>query len=488
MKNLRELFHALETHAQWVPSDIQETKVAAFIEALKDASVSEDQIRENLYPGRKSDSAFRELKRRVHLHLLNACLQWSLHYTFSHQHHQRLVELKQQLYLADFMHQLNYPEASAKIAMRCYKTAKSIHHYNYMQESLQIIRRYYSHREQVKKVLKCNQHIRLAMQKQRVEEFAVSKYEHILSLARTRSELDKQGLRLCKSYLLKLKKIPEKLTSPVFYIYYARLLNVYLDGGIHPDSEIRRLKNIWEKMGDFYLKNPQLMGPEQLTELSVNLARVYIFEREFDLGQKHLKYASIYLLDTNHDDWFRIKYTEILLLNWKGDLDESKKIMRSVMQSGRFSLLNEEMRQAWQLHDTYLQVISGEFRQASLQLPTLDDVFSFFRKDKKGSNVILYSLEIIWLLHQNNFEQALHKAESFHKYLRLHFLHAADKRLFHFSRLLENFIRNPGNPKSSLERKYKLLLEGEVQSFTSLRYEFVPLELVYQSIKENYQK
>lgn len=490
MNNIRELYHLVSTRGMLDSPSVNDPdhKIRRFIELLADDSFSEKDIRAQLYGAGENKTAYRELKRRVHALFLEKVFDLSREYRFPHTSTDQPVKLRRNLFLAHFLEKQGYRYAAFRIALSCYRRARSLYDIGMATDALQIMREYYSSVGKVSKVQRCNQLLRGYMERQRVANKAVSKFMLLQSALMYRSEMDEEMALLCRKYLLQLKKVNGKYSSPQFYVHYARLLNLYIDYSTQPETELERLRKTWEKLEQFYLKNPQVATPESLTEISFNLSRIYIYLGQYEKAEKLVRYVSIFLLDKDNMNWFRIKHVEFILLCRREQVQAAISLVDMVMASPLYEFADQRLKNLWKLHEIAAVFLSGKASKTRYtDTLVFTEAVRWFRKDKTGLNITIYILEILWLLACREYDTAMHKTDTFRKYLSLHDKGEDAKRLYAFMKLLENYARYHGVPKPSLEKKYLSRLEAEEASYKSLRYEFVPLPLAYHSLVTLYK-
>ena len=181
----------------------------------------------------------------------------------------------------------------------------------------------------------------------------------------------------------------------------------------------------------YMLSKPQMSPPSRFAEFALYKLENYILLRDYSNGKKAAAYCETHI-DKGMNLWFSFKEYEFLLMMQTMNFAEAHKIYLEVKMHQRFSSLPKHLQERWQIFGLHIQYVirsstvrsadateepfkksylirDKEFKSRLFDSPT-------YRKDKRGFNVAILTLNILVLLEENRLDLLLRQEEALSSY------------------------------------------------------------------------
>ncbi|MCB0641680.1 MAG: hypothetical protein KDC44_08570 [Phaeodactylibacter sp.] len=146
--------------------------------------------------------------------------------------------------------------------------------------------------------------------------------------------------------------------------------------------------------------------------------------REYDEG-KRIAEKSLKLLEAGTFNWFKCQELYFTLSLHTGNYQQALQIYDQVQRNKRFSFLPLNIQEIWTIYEAYLyylvEVEQMEFTQSKVKLKKfrlgkfLNEV-PIFSKDKRGLNIPILVIQILFLISRKKYDEAIDRIEAIEKY------------------------------------------------------------------------
>lgn len=143
----------------------------------------------------------------------------------------------------------------------------------------------------------------------------------------------------------------------------------------------------------------------------------------YDKG-KQVAERCLELVEGSSFNWFKFQENYFLLAMHSGHYQEAYDIFRQTTGNNRFSYLPEQIMEVWRIFEAYLHylitmekvVVVGEDAQGSFRLSKFLNDIPIYSKDKRGLNISILAIQILFLIQQQKYETAADRIDSARKY------------------------------------------------------------------------
>ena len=210
--------------------------------------------------------------------------------------------------------------------------------------------------------------------------------------------------------------------------------------------------------------------------------------REFAAG-KAVAEKCLARLKEGSFNWFKYYELYFLLAMHTGEYGEAYRVFTIVINHSRLRHLPQHAQEIWKIYEAHLHYLIASER---VTIPASDTRFTKFRlgrflnetpiysRDKRGLNVAILSIQILFLLQQQKFGRAIDKMEAIEKYCSRYLNQADTIRSYYFIKMLLSIAQGSFHrvaAENKAERYAKKLraipLEEANQNF---KIEIIPYE------------
>ena len=175
-----------------------------------------------------------------------------------------------------------------------------------------------------------------------------------------------------------------------------------------------------------------------------------------------LQLAERYLRDFHptSNNWFYFQEHHVLLALHAQRYDLARQLIGTVMANSGYLAQREAAQQRWDLYRSYVDLVvpparlpSARQRQLNQQMLVLPE----YSRDKRGHNVAIMVLQLLYFLRERNLEPVLLRLERLRKYQQRHLYEADMLRSRLFLRLLQVIVEKNFDADKAAERSKALL-------------------------------
>ena len=399
--------------------------------------------------------ALQKLQSRVQGKLLNQL------YFLDHSDQRHLVSRRYELECLDLLHKVSilYAERDFKLAerllLRCLRLAEAGEFTQYMVQAARMLRNLYGEQRKSAPYQKVTKTLLRAQQQLAWEDEAEQSQADIQLAVTSTVAARRKLLATMPARLAQLEALDRKVRSFGTYnaLYRARLTNEELQGHF---KEMIRVAAAAER----HLTDGKLN--ERRFDLRFNhFVAIYAYLRSRQ-PVRGLLLAERYLRDfhPSSNNWFYFQEHHVLLALHAGHYELAQQLLDTVAKNPAHMGQREAALQRWDLYRSYVnfvrpvpRVLSVRQRQVAQQMLLLPE----YSRDKRGHNVAILVLQVLYFLRERNLELVLLRLERLRKYQQRHLTEVSMLRSRLFLRLMQVIVDKNFDPKKAAERGQHLL-------------------------------
>ncbi len=249
-----------------------------------------------------------------------------------------------------------------------------------------------------------------------VEEFytdLISRYVNSKSTKMEVSEQAKVYYSIAKPYLEQCESFKVQLFGRLIHIFGYSSVNDYVTTA-----------RLCEEAVSFFDKKDYDSG-FALQVFYYNLITCYLQLREFEKGQAIIERCQK-LVETGSFNWFKLQELFFLLAMHTAHYEAAAQVLGIVMDDPRFETQSYQVTEIWKIYNAYTHFLIkiGKLPPESLpsQRNTRFKLGKFlnetpvFSKDKRGMNIPILIVQILYALAERDYQQCLDRMEGIEKY------------------------------------------------------------------------
>ncbi|WP_201977284.1 hypothetical protein [Hymenobacter rubidus] len=399
--------------------------------------------------------ALQKLQSRVRSKLLNHL------YFLDHSDPRHLVSRRYELECLDLLHKVSilYAEREYKLSelllQRCLRMAEKGEFTQYMVQCARMLRNLHAERQQVIPYKKAAKVLQRAQQVLAWEDEAEDLYTATqLALSGTVA-MRRAVLGVMPDRLAQLETLHRKAKSFTTYniVYRVRLAYEELQGNYQEIIRVtaaasRRLRDSKLNARRFDIRFNHFMS-------------IYAYLRSRQPVQG-LRLAEEYNRDfhPSSGNWFYFQEHYVLLALHAEQYERAQQLMEVITKNPAYLIQREAALQRWDLYRAYIEFVLPPPRVATarqrqmaqwvLQLPE-------YSRDKRGHNVAILVLQLLYFLRERNLEAVLVRLERLRKYQQRHLYEPTTLRSRLFLRLLQVIVEKNFDAAQAADRGKALL-------------------------------
>ncbi len=244
-------------------------------------------------------------------------------------------------------------------------------------------------------------------------------------------------------------------------------------------NDYKATNELCGKAIEFFESKPYVSKISLVTFLYQQLACL-IQLKEFEKG-KSIAEKCLSLITPGLINWFKAQELYFMLNMHCDDLQKAYLVLDSAMRHSRFRFQSEAIIETWKIYEAFIrflleidqiQALKGK-KPGNFRLSKFLNELPIFSKDKKGMNIPIMILNMLFMTIQGKHDDFIEKAESIRKYASRHLKTDHTERSETFIRMLLLLPANAFN-KEEVKSKATPLLE-ELKA--------IPLETANQSFE-----
>ncbi|MDP4230318.1 MAG: hypothetical protein Q8916_07950 [Bacteroidota bacterium] len=205
---------------------------------------------------------------------------------------------------------------------------------------------------------------------------------------------------------------------------------------------------------------PHLTIPAQFGEFALQKLSCYLNLKEFEKGKEAITRCSqLYAAGTNN--WFVFMELSFYLSMHTQHFKEAEVVFNEVTQHPRFAFQPEHKKENWKLLELYLRfALDSEHADQSQQSAAFDlkkflRAVPSYKADKRGYNVAILILHILYLLDNNDFGNIIGRMDALRTYRTRYLRSTSNKQSALFFRMLQIMETNHFSYEVTKEKAQK---------------------------------
>jgi hypothetical protein len=399
--------------------------------------------------------ALQKLQSRVRSKLLNQL------YFLDHSDARHLVSRRYELECLDLLHKVSilYAEREYKLTerllQRCLRMSQQGEFTQYEVQCIRMLRSLHAERQQVIPFKKATKALQKAQQLLAWEDEAEQLYADT-QLALNGSVVARRAvLAVMPERIAQLELLHKRARSFTTYnmVYRARLAYEELQGNF---EEMIRVTSAAAKRWQQGKLNARRFDLRFNHFVSIF---AYLRSRQPVQG---LRLAEEYTRDfhPSSSNWFYFQEHHVLLALHAEEYERAQQLMAIIMKNPAYIIQREAALQRWDLYRAYIDFVLPAPRASTVrqrQLAQLVLQLPDYSRDKRGHNVAILVLQLLYFLRERNLEAVLMRLERLRKYQQRHLYEAATIRSRLFLRLLQLTVEKNFDASQAAERGKALL-------------------------------
>jgi len=238
-----------------------------------------------------------------------------------------------------------------------------------------------------------------------------------------------------------------------------------------------------------YFEKKEVVASKQLiVHFYINLLAAYIPLQRFKEGQEVSEKIFQYVAEGSINWFLALDYYFLLSLH-TANYDKAVAIFQQAINHTSFKTLFPDFKELWKVYNAYLAYLQSVKLVNQQETPPFKvakfmNEVPIFSKDKKGVNVAIIIIQILFLVAQGKEVKIIDKVESLRMYVHTHLRNDDSLRSNIFIKMLLKMIQSNFH-KSGTIRRTKLLLkklqETPVASKGQSKYvEIIPYETLWE--------
>ena len=272
-------------------------------------------------------------------------------------------------------------------------------------------------------------------------------------------------------------------------LYYYRILILYYWGTYKFESVLYSAT----RAQDYLLNHPELSSQVRLAEFALQKLSACLALKDFYRGTLIAK-ECIALFKEGSTNWLVSQEYHFQLGMQTGNYAASKSIFEDVTSSKAFSNASELLHERWLIFGAFLHYMGYAPKQSGTEK------FNFYKfinqvphysHDKKGFNVSILVLPVLFLLNEGRFKEVIDRTESLRIYSSRYLKGEDSARSKLFIKMLSLIDKNNFKPaqirKAGLKYCEQLKTTPHLASGQS-DLEIVPPEILWETVLKNLEK
>lgn len=272
---------------------------------------------------------------------------------------------------------------------------------------------------------KTNQQLAVQLKKFEAELLSEQYYQnlavHFVKSRASHSAIEAEAIR----YINELEKVPEKYRTAVFEYnrHRVRLFRYHLvyDHARVLDVSYDAIQSLSSKK--------QLLSPSAFASFQISMISSLIHLGQYDKAKVEIdNYLKKHTLSAHN--WFIVKEYELLLYLHTNEYQKALKVFLETFNKPELNQLPKVYQERWFLMEAFINylVLSGkvkprledELKLKGFKLGRFLNQVTEFSKDKRGANIAVIALQILFFLRQNRQENVIERVEALKAYVGRH--------------------------------------------------------------------
>jgi hypothetical protein len=323
-------------------------------------------------------------------------------------------------------------------------------------------------------------------------ECIAQEYNDRLTIKFARSSAEQPDMQeIVEGWCIELLKIREHYDSfNINYNYYRLQSQSY-----QISQQYQAAVDICNEAEKYLEAHPHLTFPARFGEFALQKLSCYLNLKEYEKGKESVTRCSeIYAAGTNN--WFIFMELNFYLAMHTEHFQEAELVFDEVTLHPRFAFQPEHKKESWKLLELYMRfaLISENKEMPLTQTSAQFDLKKFLRAvpsykgDKRGYNVAILILHILYLLDNNDFGNIIGRMDALRTYRTRYLRATSNKQSALFFRMLQIMETNHFSyevTKQKAQRYYDKMI-GMSAEYTEIQdgLQVLPFDWLWRKILE----
>ena len=340
----------------------------------------------------------------------------------------------------------------------------------------------------------------------------ISKYHMQMHLADMKAEESYQDLIIHYSKSVSFKrelaqealKYLRELEDPVlkfnsftlhYYFYKIKALRFEIEGN-YRDS-----LTVYEDLAQYLDDNPVFKQTTLIATLNLNKLDCYLHLNDFTNGEKTAKLSLQYFSTSNLNRFILLENYFLLALRTKNYI-KAKEIFNELVYDPKFDYFTEDRKEKWRIFEAYMNFLYEnssvdqeellKYRTKRFNLNKFINDVPNYSKDKRGYNLAILIIHILYLLKREDFGGIIDRTLSLQIYRNRYLKGDEDLRSKHFIKMLLIMEKESFDYESTKEKASKYLEKLKAENYrhegTAIDAEIIPYEDLWEIVFKILQK
>ncbi len=283
-------------------------------------------------------------------------------------------------------------------------------------------------------------------------------------------------------------------TSDSFQLHFLKYQIGILNTQIK--NNYKQTIKICEEAEQYLEKNPNFNQKIKLANLALIKISSYLQLRDYENGRKNAE-KCLDLVQEGSNNWFVfLEYYFLLAMHTENYINAAA-IYIKVINHPRFIYTNEERKEKWKIFEAYInyifetenldrELLSNDPAKRKFRLLKFLNEVPNFTKDKKGYNVSILVIQIIYMLEKGEYTNIINRSEAMNVYCSRYLRKDDSYRSSLFLKMLLTLVKEDFGYERTKQMAHKYLRkmqEGDPEGNTSVNeWEIIPYEILWEKV------
>ncbi len=444
-----------------------------------------------IYQADSSDGNYKSLKSGLKKRLLNNIFFLDIEKSSFSDYHQAKLSCSKMLACATILSTYGARDTAMKVAKQTLSQAAKYDLNVIVIACARILKDYYTLIGELKEYQSYSDLIRQHQGKLQADILAEDYYQdliiHYIKSVSSKAEL----ANLAKRYLRELKPHSKKYKSYTLHYYMYRI-----EGLMHKmTGNYRAALKAYQGLIKYLEGNRSFYNKKLLANINIYMIDCYVNLHDFKKGETAAKVCEE-VFPPGHINWFIFNESNFILTIRSSNFIKAHRILNEVMGNLVFENLPPDRKEKWKIFEAYFNFIL-ETKKTGKEIPkrpgtSYFDVEAFikevpiFSKDKRGFNVAILIIHILFMLRKERFGEIIDRMDSLKVYHSRHLKREEDRRSKLFIKMLLIMEKNSfdySRVKPKTDKYYQQLVGAKfMYEGTALDAEVIPYEELWRIV------
>lgn len=397
------------------------TKADAFYEAILANQFEDDNAAaSHFYESDAKNPSYQKLKRGLKKRLINSLFFIDINKPSYTERQKAYYQCYKEWAAVKILLGKNARLSGIEIALNLIKRAKKFEFTELVMDIARILRLHYGTREgDLKRYEQYNelfkQYEQIWLEENRVEELYSELTIRFVNNKATKKALNKKALE----YYAQVEPVMQKSDSYRIHLC-GNLIRLMIYTTVNDYKNTIELCQ--EAIAFFEAKPYYASVPLQIWYYQIMVCCIQL--RDYPLGQQAAD-KCLSMIEEGAFNWFKFKELNLMLAMHTKQYQKAYEIFGEVIHHGRFRFLPAAIKETWKIFSAYIHYLiylnkinpaEGDEYFNKFRLGRFLNEVPIFSKDKKGMNIPVLIIQILFMILQKKYDTAIDRIESIEKY------------------------------------------------------------------------